>query len=579
MKRDFTARPLKVFASYYKPHWRLFLLDMVCATLVSATDLAFPFVTKLGLERFLPQGLYKTFFLVMAVLAGAYVVRGILQYVITYWGHLLGVRIEADMRADIFGHIQSQSFHFFDHNRTGQLMSRITTDLFDITELAHHGPEDLFMSVLTLGGAFVVLLTIRWELALILFAVVPIFLVFSVLQRGRMRRASIAVKQRMAGINAQVEGSISGVRTAKAFTNEQAEAAKFRRSNDDFKTAKGSYYRAMGIFFSGTEFTLAILQVITIAAGGWFIMEGRMSYVDVLTFSLYVSTFVTPIRKLNSFIEMYMQGIAGFGRFLEVMNTAPDLKDPPDARELGPVKGDVAFSHVSFAYEPGAPAVLRDVSLRIPAGSCLGVVGSSGGGKTTLCQLLPRFYDVSAGSVTIDGTDVRAVTQASLRRQIGILQQDVFLFADTIRENIRYGRPGATDAEVEQAARLAEIHEDILAMPAGYDTYVGERGVLLSGGQKQRISIARVFLKDPPILILDEATSALDSVTEQRIQASLEQLRKGRTSIIIAHRLSTIRGADHIAVIEDARVAEYGTYAELMARDGIFAALVRAQEQ
>ena len=578
MKRDFTARPLKVFASYYKPHWRLFLLDMVCATLVSATDLAFPFVTKLGLERYLPEGLYRTFFLVMAALAAAYVIRGILQYVITYWGHLLGVRIEADMRADIFGHIQSQSFHFFDHNRTGQLMSRITTDLFDITELAHHGPEDLFMSVLTLGGAFVVLLTIRWELALILFAVVPLFLLFAVLQRGRMRRASIAVKQRMAGINAQVEGSISGVRTAKAFTNEQAEAAKFRRSNDEFKTAKGSYYRAMGIFFSGTEFTLAILQVITIAAGGWFIMEGRMSYVDVLTFSLYVSTFVTPIRKLNTFIEMYMQGIAGFGRFLEVMNTAPDLADAPDARELGPVKGEVELRRVSFAYEPGAPEVLRDVSLRIPAGSCLGVVGSSGGGKTTLCQLLPRFYDVSAGAVTIDGTDVRAVTQASLRRQIGILQQDVFLFADTIRENIRYGRPGATDAEVERAARLAEIHEDILAMPAGYDTYVGERGVLLSGGQKQRISIARVFLKDPPILILDEATSALDSVTEQRIQASLEELRKGRTSIIIAHRLSTIRGADHIAVMEDARIAEYGSFGELMEKNGVFAQLVRAQE-
>ena len=578
MKRDFTARPLKVFASYYKPHWRLFVLDMACATLVSATDLAFPFFTRMGLERYLPEGLYRTFFLVMAALAAAYVIRGILQYVITYWGHLLGVRIEADMRADIFGHIQCQSFHFFDHNRTGQLMSRITTDLFDITELAHHGPEDLFMSVLTLGGAFGILLTIRWELALILFAVVPLFLLFAVLQRKRMRRASVAVKQRMAGINAQVEGSISGARTAKAFTNEQAEAAKFRRSNDDFKTAKGGYYRAMGIFFSGTEFTLAILQVITIAAGGYFIMRGRMSYVDVLTFSLYVSTFVTPIRKLNSFIEMYMQGIAGFGRFLEIMNTAPDLADAPDARELGPVKGDVAFSHVSFSYEPGAPEVLHDVSLHIPAGSCLGVVGSSGGGKTTLCQLLPRFYDVSAGSVTIDGQDVRAVTQASLRRQIGILQQDVFLFADTVRENIRYGRPGATDAEVERAARLAEIHEDILAMPEGYDTYVGERGVLLSGGQKQRISIARVFLKDPPILILDEATSALDSVTEQRIQASLEALRKGRTSIVIAHRLSTIRGADHIAVIEDAHVAEYGAYEELLARDGVFARLVRAQE-
>ncbi len=578
MKKDFSAHPFKIFMSYYRPHWKMFFLDLVCATFVSGVDLVFPFVSKKSMESYLPNGMFRTFFTVMLIIVLAYVVRALLQYVITYWGHMLGVQIEADMRKDLFAHLQKQSFRFFDKNRTGTLMSRLTSDLFDITELAHHGPEDLFMSCITLIGSFIILSTIRWQLALVLLLAVPCFLLFTMFQRKRMRQASIGVKKRMADINVQIESSISGVRTSKAFTNEGSEREKFDRSNRDYRSAKGGYYRAMGTFFSGMEFTMAILQVITITIGGYFIMKGKMTYIELFTFSLYVATFVNPIRKLNTFIEQYMVGIAGFTRFLEVMRTQPDMEDAPDAKELGEVRGDVAFHDVHFRYDADSPEVLRGVSLDIPAGSCLAVVGPSGGGKTTLCQLLPRFYDVSSGSVTVDGIDVRAVTQESLRRQIGIIQQDVFLFADTIRENIRYGRPDATDEQVEQAARQAEIHDEIMALPKGYDTYVGERGVLLSGGQKQRVSIARVFLKDPKILILDEATSALDSVTEARIQAALDKLSQGRTSIIIAHRLSTIRNADHIAVIEHEQLAEYGSHKQLMEKNGVYAGLVRAQK-
>ncbi len=575
-ERDFHRHPLILFISYYKPHWKLFLLDMVCALVVTATDLAFPYITRYSMQTLLPEGLFRVFFIIMAVLVAAYVLRSIMYYVITYWGHLLGVYIEADMREDIFTHIQTLSFSFFDKNRTGVLMSRITTDLFEITELAHHGPEDLFMSVVTIVGAFVVLCTVRWQLALLLFLLIPVFVLFTVFQRRRMRNANLEVKRKTAAINADIESGISGIRTAKAFANEGAEKGKFRRSNEAFKGSKQGYYKAMAVFHSGMEFTMAILQVVVIAAGGFFIMRWQMDYIDLLTFSLYVTTFITPIRKLAAFVEQFMQGMAGFTRFVELMRTEPDIQDAPDAVELKDVRGEIDYRDVTFRYEGGGD-VLRHINLHIAPGECLAVVGPSGGGKTTLCQLLPRFYDVTEGSVCIDGHDVRTLTQKSLRKNIGIIQQDVFLFAGTVRDNIRYGRPDATDEEVIRAAILAEIHSEILEMPDGYDTYVGERGILLSGGQKQRISIARVFLKNPPVLILDEATSALDSVTEARIQASLDALSRGRTTIIIAHRLSTVHAADHIAVIQGASIAEYGTHTQLLEQGGLYAQLYESQ--
>ncbi len=576
-QRDFSAHPIKLFASYYKPHMRLFLLDMTCALTACLADLIFPYATRYTLNTLLPDRLFGLFFAVMAILAGAYIVKAVCKYIITYLGHLMGVRLEADMRTDILTHIQTLSFSFFDHNRTGVIMSRITNDLFSITELSHHGPENLMTSLVTILGAFAILCTICWPLALIILAVVPLFILFTVHWNGRMDEANAEVKKNLAEINASIESGISGIRTAKAFANEDAEADKFRSANDAFKESKKKWYKTMGIYHSGIESTMSLMQVLTIAAGGFFIMKGKMDYVDLITFSLYVSTFTRPVTQLADFIETFTDGMTGFKRFLEIMNTQPDIQDKPGAEDLQDVAGDVEYKDVSFSYAEGGP-VLEHVSFTLPHGKCLAVVGPSGGGKTTLCQLLPRFYDVTGGAVTIDGKDVRDVTQHSLRQNIGIIQQDVFVFADTIRENIRYGRPDATDAEIVAAAVRAEIHEEILAMPDGYDTFVGERGVMLSGGQKQRLSIARVFLKNPPVLILDEATSALDSVTEQRIQASLDELAKGRTSIIIAHRLSTVKNADAIAVVENEHIVELGTREELIAKGGAFARLWEAQD-
>ena len=567
-----------IFLSYYKPHLKLFILDMACALGIALVDLAFPWASRQALNELLPQSLYAAFFTVMGILLAAYALRSVMYFIVTYWGHMMGVRIEADIRRDLFGHMQDLSFSFYDKNRTGQLMSRATNDLFEITELAHHGPEDLFISAITLIGALCMMVAIQWKLALIVFAVVPIFVAFTIVQRRRMMAASVRQKQTMAGINGQLESAISGMRTAKAFASEGQEEEKFRAANEQFKGAKRDYYKAMATYHAGLEFALPAMNVLTVAAGGFFILRGEMTFIDLSAFILYISTFLTPVRKLAAFVEQFLNGMAGFKRFVELMRVEPAVQDAPDAREMGTAKGDILIDDVSFHYEDG-PAVLDHVSIHIPQGETVAVVGPSGGGKSTLCQLIPRFYDVTGGRILVDGQDVRAVTQRSLRRSIGIVQQDVFLFAGTVLDNIRYGRPDATEAEVIDAAKRAEIYDDIMAMPDGFHTYVGERGVMLSGGQKQRVSIARIFLKNPPILILDEATSALDSVTEARIQSAFDELAKGRTTLIIAHRLSTIRSANRIIVVDDNHILEEGTHDELLARGGEYAQLYNAQKR
>lgn len=576
-KKNYNAKPFSIFMSYIAGHKKLFGIDMLCALLVALIDLIFPYVSRYSMKVMLPNKLYATFFTVMAVMVLAYVLKAGLYYVITVIGHKMGVLVESDMRRDVFTHMQSLSFSYYDHNRTGVLMSRITSDLFEITELAHHGPENIVICTLTIVGALAVMFAMQWQLALVITLALPLCAWFTIKQRIKMKEANIEVKRKTAEIYSAIESSISGIRTAKAFANEDQESDKFDHANELFRGSKVEYYKSMGLFNSGMEFTTGIVQVVVIAVGGLLIMREKMNYIDLITFSLYVSTFVSPVRKLTQFAELYMQGTAGFARFLEVMRTEPTIKDAPDAMELGAVEGKIDYNNVSFNYGNGIP-VLSDVDLHIAAGQCLAVVGPSGGGKTTLCQLLPRFYDVCEGSVTVDGIDVRHVTQASLRRNIGVIQQDVFMFAGTIRENIRYGRPDATDEEIVEAAVRAQIHSEIMEMPDGYDSYIGERGVMLSGGQKQRISIARVFLKNPKILILDEATSALDTVTEQRIQASLDELSEGRTTIIIAHRLSTVKNADVIAVVEGEHIVEMGSHSELMAKNGEYAALCRAQQ-
>ena len=568
--------PLSIFLHYFGNHKGLFAIDLGCAVGIAAIDLAFPLITRKALYDLLPNQLYRTFFFIMLAVALSYVLRTFLNYIVAYYGHTFGIRVEADIRADLFAHMQELSFDYYDRNRTGKLMARLTSDLFELTELAHHGPEDLLTSGLTILGALAVMLSVRWELGLVVALTIPVFLSVAMAMRKRMARASAASKEKTGHINQEIESSLSGVRTAKAFANEEAEIDRFNAANEVYKTSKREFHKAMGLFHSSVEFFLCMLNVIIVGFGGYYVMRGEMDYRDLITFNLYIASFVNPMRKLSNFSELFANGFAGLNRFVEVMRTEPTVRDKPDAKQLENVQGEIEISHVSFAYD-GDLAVLHDVSMQVRPGETIAIVGPSGGGKTTLCQLIPRFYDVTSGAISIDGVDIRDVTQQSLHENIGIVQQDVFLFADTVFENIRYGRPDATLEEVKEAAKQAEIYDDIMAMPNGFQTYVGERGTLLSGGQKQRIAIARIFLKNPPILILDEATSALDSVTEAKIQRAFDNLARGRTTLIIAHRLSTIRSASRIVSIADGVITECGTHAQLLETGGIYSQLYKTQ--
>ncbi len=575
-KRDFNKPIFNIFLSYFGKHKNLFILDMICAFTVAAIDVAFPLVSRYAMYELLPGKLYETFFTLMAVVVVAFLVRAGLNYIITYWGHTFGIRVEADIRQDLYRHFQELDFDFFDQNRTGKLMNRLTGDLFEITELAHHGPEDLLISTVTIVGALIVMFTMEWRLALVVLAIVPIFVVVVIMCKNSMINSSALVKQKMANINADIESTISGMKTSKAFDNWAVDYERFERSNEMYKGSKSGYYKAMGRFNASLEFFICFLQIAVITCGGWIIMGDKLNYIDLITFNLYITTFVTPVRKLAAFTEIFTNGLAGLKRFVEIMRIEPSIKEEPDAPELDEVKGELVLDDVHFSYRENTE-VLHGVSLNIKAGESIAIVGHSGGGKSTLCQLIPRFYDVESGSIYIDGNDIRKVSKSSLRRNIGIVQQDVFLFADTIYENIRYGKPDATFEEVITAAKQAEIYDDIMKMEDGFDTYVGERGTLLSGGQKQRISIARIFLKNPPILILDEATSALDSVTEAHIQKAFGRLSEGRTTLIIAHRLATIKNVDRIVVVEGGKIQEEGTHAQLIEKNGMYAQLYKTQ--
>ena len=567
-QKDFKDKSeLQIFLSYFKPHRKLFFLDMVCALAIAMIDLAFPFISRWCMYKLLPDNAWRTFWTVMAVVFCAYILRSVFTYIITYWGHTFGVRIETDFRRDLFQHIQELSYAYFDNARVGQLMSQLTSELFDITEFAHHAPEDIFISTVTIIGALIIMFTIQWKLALVIAVTIPIFLIVVWKCRFSMQNASRNVKKEMAAINTDFESGLSGLRTAKAFANEEKELDKFDSANLSYRDSKADFYRAMGRFNAVMEFFMCILSAIVIAVGGALIMSDQLNIIDLITFSLYVSTFVNPVRKLSTTVELIANGTASLHRYVQLMRTEAMLKDAPDAVELQKVEGKIDIEHVGFSYE-GDHEVLQDVSLHIVPGETIAFVGSSGGGKTTLSQLIPRFYDVTEGRISVDGVDVRKATQESLHKNIGVVQQDVFLFADSIAENIRYGKLDATDEEVYKAAELAHADGFIRMLPKGYETRLSGDGEELSQGQRQLLAIARAAVADPPVLILDEATSSIDTRTERIIQESMDRLMKGRTTFVIAHRLSTVRNSDCIMVLEQGRIIERGTHEQLIEEKG-----------
>lgn len=565
---------LKKFIKYYKPYKAVFFIDLLCATIISAIDLAFPQLLRTLTKTLFAGAPGKIISALIPITIGllvAYIIQTACRYYVTYAGHMMGARMERDMRKELFDQYEKLSFSYYDQNNSGQMMSKLVSDLFDISELAHHGPENLFISVIKIIGSFIFLFMINRMLAVPMLILVVLMLVFSYGQNKKMQETFMDNRRKIGDINSSLQDTLAGIRVVQSFANERIEQVKFNRSNENFLISKDANYRCMGSFMSGNAFFQGMMYLVTLVFGGFLIAHGRMEASDLAMYALYIGIFISPIQILVELTEMMQKGLSGFRRFLEVVETEPEIVDAADAKPLKNVKGNVCYEDVSFHYSDDDTPVLSHVSFEIPAGKSIALVGPSGSGKTTICSLLPRFYDVTDGRVTIDGNDVRKLTLESLRSQIGLVSQDVYLFGGSIKDNIAYGKPNATMDEIVDAAKKANIHDFIMELPDKYDTFVGERGTRLSGGQKQRISIARVFLKNPPVLILDEATSALDNESERFIQKSLEELAKDRTTITIAHRLSTIRNADEILVVADCGIAERGTHEELLARDGIYA--------